>query len=92
MDEPGNNTAWVDRFGDTWVRSDEAALQRRDLFGGLLEFRWWSLCDGPAWGDENRGKVGTASPWASVEMHGPLEPGDSDKVQQVIDALNEEVP
>ena len=91
MDEPGNNTAWRDRFGDTWVRSDEAARQRMEERGGLQDFRWWSLCDGPAWDDQTRGRVGVASPWASVEMHGPLEPGDSDKVQQVIDALKREL-
>jgi hypothetical protein len=91
VDEPGNNSAWLDRFGDTWVRSDEAALRRTESYGGLPEFHWWSLCEGPGWGDEMRGRVGTASPWASVEMHGPLEPGDGGKVQQVIDALEQEL-
>jgi hypothetical protein len=87
VNEPGNNSAWLDRFGDTWVRSDETAYQRMVTFGGLPEFHWWSLCEGPGWDDDMRGKVGAACPWASVEVLGPLEPADSDKVQQVIDAL-----
>ncbi|TQS46847.1 hypothetical protein [Cryptosporangium phraense] len=91
MDEPGNNTAWQDRFGDTWVRSDEAARKRSEALGTLADFRWWALCEGPAWEDGMRGTVGVASPWSSVEMHGPLEPGDSGLVQRVLDALNREL-
>lgn len=91
MDEPANNSAWRDRFGDTWVRSDEAARHRAETLGTLEDFRWWALCDGPAWDDQMRGNVGVASPWSSVEMHGPLEPGDSDMVQKVLDALNREL-
>ncbi|GAA0268529.1 hypothetical protein [Cryptosporangium japonicum] len=90
MNEPANNTAWRDRFGDIWVRSDEAAKQRSETLGTLADFHWWSLCEGPAWDDQLRGSVGVASPWSSVEMHGPLEAADSGLVQRVIDALNRE--
>ncbi|MFG1924620.1 hypothetical protein [Cryptosporangium sp. NPDC048952] len=91
MDEPGNNTAWRDKFGDIWVRSDEAAKQRSESLGTLEEFHWWSLCESEAWDDQLRGSVGVASPWSSVEMHGPLEAADSDQVQRVVDALNREL-
>ena len=49
VNEPGNNSAWRDRFGDTWVRSDEAAKRRSESLGTLPEFHWWALCEGPAW-------------------------------------------
>jgi hypothetical protein len=72
MREPDNHTAWVDRFGDTWVRADDMPGQ----YG-----TWWPICDGPGWDERARGDVGQARPWDWVEDdYGPFtetDPGDA---------------
>jgi uncharacterized protein YukE len=65
--EPGDHTALIDRFGDTWVRVDE----HPGPYGP-----WWPITDGPAWEERGRNTVGAARDWDDLAEYGPFTGAD----------------
>jgi hypothetical protein len=83
MEEPDNCTAWIDRFGDTWVRVDDMPGQ----FGGT----WWPLTDGPGWEEWARTGVGKSRDWGQVEDYGPFTPADPERTAAALARVRSEV-
>jgi hypothetical protein len=82
MREPDNHTAWIDRFGDTWVRADDVPGA-----GGT----WWPLTDGPGWDAWARSGVGTARTWDEVDPeYGPFVEADPDRATQALERIRQE--
>ncbi len=79
MIEPDNHTAWVDRFGDTWVRAD-------DMPGRWGT--WWPLLDGPGY-DSGYG-IGSARDWAMAVEYGPFTPADSERTAAALARVRRE--
>jgi hypothetical protein len=81
--EPGNLTAWVDRFGDTWVRVDDCPGR----FGN-----WWPLMDGPGWEPWARQDVGQPRDWDQVEYdYAPLVEADPQRTAEALERVRLEV-
>lgn len=80
--EPANHTAWVDRFGDTWVRAD-------DMPGAYGS--WWPLTSGPGWNVRERGGIGTARTWDEVVEYGPFTPADDTQTAAALARVQREV-
>lgn len=79
MNEPDNHTAWVDRFGSTWVRTDDAPGTSGP---------WWPLTDIPGEGLHARMVYAARSfEWADVvDLHGPLVQASPDRTVEAVDA------
>lgn len=86
MREPGNHTAWIDKFGDTWVRDDDVpdtGLRRR--WGP-----WFPLSDGPGWDEGGRNKVGTPRPWHQVDpTYAPFTQADAVRTAWALELVRE---
>lgn len=82
MIEPDNHTAWVDRLGDTWVRTDDMPGE-----GGV----WWPLCDGPGWEPRARNGVGEPRGWSEAREYGPFEPAGPKRATRALERVRAEV-
>lgn len=82
MIEPDDHTAWVDRFGDTWVRADNMP----GTYGS-----WWPLTDGPGWEPQARNDIGKARGWDGVREYGPFERADADRTAGALDRVRRQV-
>jgi hypothetical protein len=81
MNEPANHTAWIDHFGDTWVRADDMPGR----YG-----TWWPLTDGPGWEQWARDGIGQARAWGEVEEYGPFAPADPERTAQALNRVRQE--
>ncbi len=82
MIEPDNHTAWVDRFGDTWVRDDE----HPGRYGS-----WWPLLDGPGYNASTGMGIGSARDWTMTVEYGPFTPADPQRTAAALDRVRREV-
>jgi len=82
VNEPANNTAWVDRFGDVWVRLDDVTP--------YFDCNWWPLTDGPGWEEWARTGVGSPRTWATVQDYMPFTEADPTRTAQALDRVRQE--
>lgn len=82
MIEPGDHTAWVDRFGDTWVRADDMPGRHGS---------WWLLTNGPHWEERARGGLGSAREWVDAEDYGPFTPVGAEQTERALERVRREV-
>ena len=81
MREPDNHTAWIDKFGDTWVRVDEHPGRNGT---------WWPLMDGTGWADWARNDVGVSRDWEDVVEYGPFVEAGPAQAAAALDRVREE--
>lgn len=81
MIEPGNHTALIDRFGDTWIRVDDYPGRHGN---------WWPLTDGPNWDSWAQDGIGSARDWITVQESGPFEVADADRTAKALARVIEE--
>lgn len=81
MNEPGDLTGWVDRFGGTWVRVDDCPGQ----YGS-----WYPRCDGPGFDERAHGDIGTGRPWEWLADYVPLAPASSELTAETIELVRRE--
>jgi hypothetical protein len=75
MNEPDNNTAVVDRFEGTWVRTDETPGR---------DGNWWPICDGPGFEPRAWDIVGFSRTWEDMAEYAPFLPAGPDRTARAL--------
>ena len=83
VNEPGNHTALVCRFGCTWVRVDECPAHD----GGT----WWPITDGPSFCESVHDQVGWGRTWEALDEYQPFRMADSDRTARALELVRREV-